>query len=159
MGKFQYCSQPPWWFIIHAALWGLLGTFIGLHFQDSPSPFKSRTMVMWIFVFVVFTNVGAALYYARSWFTDSTHSKIFNIIGHISASLGSVAFVTLMIPPSVLLPVIFVIWILHLPVYVDISRSWILNVIGNLFSGLFNFPDYVLNIWNRCIGHNKGALI
>ena len=65
----------------------ILTAFIGLHYHRSSSPFQSHTVFMWIFVFAVFTNYGAALFCARTWLKDATYSKIFNTVGHISASL------------------------------------------------------------------------
>ena len=154
----MWLSSSLPWFLIHSALMQIEAGILQVHCQEL-SPFKTHPISMWTFLFAMFTHYGAALYYAKCWLTGSRCSKICDLIGYISGSLASAAFLSILVPPS-LVPFVFTIWMLQSSLYIDNVRDKIFNVTQK-FNHCFSNDaiSYVHNIWNCIIKSNDQGVI
>ena len=139
--------------IIHSSLLPFELGILQLYSQGS-APFKTHQFNMWIFMVGKSINIGAGFYYVECWFTKSRCPKICDQIGYISGSLAYATFLSILVPKS-LQPLIFIIWVLHSPLYIGGVRKWILNMTQKLHNYLSNGAIYVCNIWNNIIGSNN----
>ena len=120
------------WYLVHSPFMQVEVGILQIHCQGS-SPFVTHPMSMWTFLFAMFIHYGTALYYARCWLIGSRRSKLCDLIGYISGSLTSAAFLSILVPSS-LVPLIFIICILQLPLYFDDARDRIWKVVQSFVS-------------------------
>ena len=109
---------------------------------------------MWIFVFAILLYCIALGYYTKSYLTSSRDFKnIWDKVGYISGLLTSIAFISVLVPPS-FEPFVFAIWMVISTMFVDVACNWILKMAQKFTQFTKDAISYVQNIWKQIIKSN-----